>query len=86
MANDILSSSEAEEWLCNTVKLPQYLDAFVSNGFELLSDIQEIDNETLKEVGISKLGHQKRLMREIAKLQQKKQNRCTRIGSNAMCD
>ena len=56
-------------WLSSVVKLPDYFDIFVSNGFDDLSIIQEIQNENdLIELGIEKKGHRLKLMREIQKL------------------
>eukprot|EP01083_Nonionella_stella_P041727 113031_1 len=56
-------------WLKNIVKLAQYEDNFVGNGFENIKTVASIvDKEQLVEIGIHTRGHQTLLMAEIEKL------------------
>ncbi len=55
-------------WLKHTVKLPQYIHNFTSNGFEELDVMEDIKDDDLKAIGIELLGHRMKIMKEIAKL------------------
>ena len=56
-------------WMKTVVKLPQYLDLFIENGFEDLSVIQTLTVNDLMEMGIEKKGHRIKIVQCIAKLQ-----------------
>eukprot|EP01083_Nonionella_stella_P073290 198082_1 len=57
------------EWLTKEVKLDQYYDALVDNGYETLDIVKEITKEEeLREIGIVLNGHVLKLMKEIGKL------------------
>ncbi|XP_069785137.1 caskin-2-like isoform X3 [Narcine bancroftii] len=55
------------EWL-NAIGLPQYHKKLVDNGYDSISFISEITWEDLQEIGITQLGHQKKLMIAVKKL------------------
>ena len=55
-------------WMNTVVKLPQYLDLFIDNGFEDLSVIQALTVNDLQVMGIEKRGHQIKILQCIAKL------------------
>ena len=55
-------------WMISVVKLPQYLDVFIENGFDDLSLIQMMRSNDLEDLGIDKKGHRLKIMREIDKL------------------
>ena len=61
------SKQEAvKKWLKDKVELPQYFDVFIENGFESLDIIKEIQSEQdLNQMGIDKLGHKRKIMKEI---------------------
>ena len=70
-------SSENEEnrereamkrWFSNTVKLPQYFQLFIENGFESFDIIREIEIDELTQIGVDKLGHRKKIIKEISAL------------------
>ena len=61
-------SDEVYKWLEDIVRLPQYYDIFVDNGFDDMEFIKDVTNEDLQEIGIDKLGHRKRLMKCIDEL------------------
>ncbi|XP_029602965.1 caskin-1-like, partial [Salmo trutta] len=59
------------EWL-SAIGLNQYYQVLVQNGYDNIDFITEISWEDLKEIGITKLGHQKKIMlavRRLGKLQ-----------------
>eukprot|EP01084_Bolivina_argentea_P021003 39007_1 len=64
-------TSEAEKlraWLKDTVKLEQYFDMFIENGFDNLEAIKMVTMDVLNMIGIDKIGHKMTLIRHVAKL------------------
>ena len=58
-----------QDWLTFTVGLPQYINNFVSNGFESLDLVLMIRNITdVHGIGVHKLGHKLKIWNEIIKL------------------
>ncbi|XP_067403650.1 caskin-2 isoform X2 [Emydura macquarii macquarii] len=55
------------EWL-SAIGLPQYHKKLVSNGYDSISIVTELTWEELQEIGINKLGHQKKIMLAVKKL------------------
>nr|XP_034960343.1 caskin-2 isoform X1 [Zootoca vivipara] len=55
------------EWL-SALGLPQYHKKLVSNGYDSISIVTDLTWEDLQEIGINKLGHQKKLMLAVKKL------------------
>ncbi|KAG9349777.1 hypothetical protein JZ751_026130 [Albula glossodonta] len=55
------------EWL-SMIGLSQYYQTLVHNGYENIDFITDITWEDLQEIGITKLGHQKKLMLAVKKL------------------
>ena len=53
------------EWLQDVVNLSQYYHTFVDNGFEDLNSIMDITMDELKQIGIFKLGHRKKIFKHI---------------------
>ena len=62
------NESELREWIENKVKLPQYLELLIENGFEDLESLQDITMEHLREIRIDKIGHRIKLMKAVAAL------------------
>ncbi|XP_022542083.2 caskin-1 isoform X3 [Astyanax mexicanus] len=65
------------EWL-TMIGLSQYHQVLVQNGYENIEFITDITWEDLQEIGITKLGHQKKLMlavKKLAELQKSSENR-----------
>ena len=58
--------SAVRDWL-ETIGLPQYADAFEANDIDT-DLLTEIDDQLLKDIGVSSAGHRLRLRRAIAKL------------------
>eukprot|EP01084_Bolivina_argentea_P293981 505740_1 len=60
---------DVKQWIENTVKLPEYYDAFVNNGYETIRFIAEInDAKQLLEIGIIVQEHQEQILEEIRTL------------------
>ena len=63
----VLNSNAVYDWLI-TLKLGQYYDLFMKNGFDDMSFVMEIDDkDTLKEMGIA-LGHRLAIYNGILRL------------------
>eukprot|EP01083_Nonionella_stella_P130632 396486_1 len=59
-----------KQWLKDTVKLSQYAQAFLSNGYESMVIVADISKrKELEEIGITIPGHQVRIMTKIKQLQ-----------------
>ena len=60
---------DVKEWLSTQVRLPQYYNNFVNNGFESLEWIAKIKSkQDLIDIGIKLKGHQMVIMEEINKM------------------
>uniref|UniRef100_A0AAY4A4R4 CASK interacting protein 2 n=1 Tax=Denticeps clupeoides TaxID=299321 RepID=A0AAY4A4R4_9TELE len=59
--------SDIGEWL-SAIGLPQYQKTLAENGYDSVSIVQDVTWEDLQEIGINKLGHQKKLMLAVKKL------------------
>eukprot|EP01083_Nonionella_stella_P236449 830444_1 len=58
------------QWMRYTVKLPQYTEKLVNQGYETMRGIQAINSaEALARCGIKKVGHQTLILAEIVALQ-----------------
>ncbi|CAL8331915.1 unnamed protein product [Merluccius merluccius] len=57
------------EWL-SQLGLSQYYQVLVQNGYENIDFVSDISLEDLQEIGISKLGHQKKLMLGVRRLKE----------------
>jgi len=57
-----------DEWL-ELIRLTDYVKKLKEQGYTTLEKIVDVDVEDLEEIGIKKLGHQKRIMLAIKKLQ-----------------
>ncbi|XP_030631087.1 caskin-2 [Chanos chanos] len=55
------------EWL-GAIGLPQYQKRLAENGYDSISIVRDITWEDLQEIGINKLGHQKKIMLAVKKL------------------
>ncbi|MEQ2311901.1 hypothetical protein AMECASPLE_025365, partial [Ameca splendens] len=59
--------SDLGEWL-SAIGLPQYHKKLSENGYDSISIVKDLTWEDLQEIGIIKLGHQKKLMLAVKKL------------------
>ncbi|KAM5274335.1 caskin-2 [Ctenodactylus gundi] len=55
------------EWLC-ALGLPQYHKQLVSSGYDSMGLVADLTWEELQEIGVNKLGHQKKLMLAVKRL------------------
>ena len=60
--------NEMAVWFRQTLKLPQYLELFESEGFDELEMLSDLNDALLKELGINKMGHRMRILKAIKKL------------------
>ena len=54
-----------KSWLSDKVELPEYFDMFIENGLDDLDILQDINEDELISIGISKLGHRKKILKYI---------------------
>ncbi|KAG7315581.1 hypothetical protein KOW79_020447 [Hemibagrus wyckioides] len=71
------------EWL-SLIGLSQYYQTLVQNGYDNMDFVSDITLEDLHEIGITKLGHQKKLMLAVNRLGEplKKEDTCKERQSN----
>ena len=50
-------------WLRDQVKLPQYFHVLVENGFDDMESIHDLEDAVLKEIGVEKVGHRRKLIK-----------------------
>ena len=61
--NQIEEENEVKAWLRNDLKLPQYIDNFMDEGWDNIDTIvHELEENDLVEMGINKKGHRKKIM------------------------
>ena len=58
--------SEIRKWL-ETIGLAQYADAFEANDIDM-ELLKQVDDQTLKDIGVASAGHRLRIRNAIAKL------------------
>eukprot|EP01083_Nonionella_stella_P071902 193462_1 len=67
-ANINPEQQKLKQWLESDVRLPQYYNVFVENGIEDLTTAALLTMETLKAMGIDKIGHQMKVLNMVIKL------------------
>lgn len=70
-------------WFRDKLKLPEYLDLFVSEGFDDLWVVADLTETHLKELGITKMGHRMKLLREIKKWKKKRKQEVDSVARQA---
>ena len=60
---------DLRRWFVEELSLPQYFDIFVEEGFDDLESVRYITMDDLDAIGISKLGHKKKVLRKAKELQ-----------------
>jgi len=63
------SKQEVQEWLKEKVKLPQYFQVFVQQGFDDLDSIKDVTKDDLNAMGIDKVGHQRKILKQAELIQ-----------------
>ena len=59
---ELTDKERVQKWLEERVKLPQYYELFINQGFEDLDSIRDITKEDLNQMGIDKIGHQRKIL------------------------
>ncbi|XP_039992013.1 caskin-2-like isoform X2 [Xiphias gladius] len=77
--------SDLGEWL-SVIGLPQYQKRLCDNGYDSITIVKDITWEDLQEIGITKLGHQKKLMLAVKRLcdLQRSRNHADRTGGGTL--
>ncbi|XP_065805789.1 caskin-2-like isoform X2 [Labrus bergylta] len=77
--------SDLGEWL-SVIGLPQYQKRLSENGYDSITIVKDITWEDLQEIGITKLGHQKKLMLAVKRLcdLQRSRNNADRAGGGTL--
>uniref|UniRef100_A0A8D2ZIY5 Caskin-2 n=1 Tax=Scophthalmus maximus TaxID=52904 RepID=A0A8D2ZIY5_SCOMX len=77
--------SDLGEWL-SVIGLPQYQKRLSDNGYDSITIVKDITWEDLQEIGITKLGHQKKLMLAVKRLcdLQRSRNHADRTGGGTL--
>ena len=68
-SDDLNDQKDVENWLKDKVKLSQYFQVFVEQGFDDLEHIKDITKEDLEQMGIDKVGHQRRILKQAKLIQ-----------------
>ena len=63
-------TQKLKSWLEDKVGLPQYVDTFIESGIDDLSTASLLTMDTIKGMGIDKIGHQMKILNQISKLKQ----------------
>merc|ERR1712048_596907 len=81
--NEHVCNEKFERWLCDTVKLGQYLGAFRKNECNDIRMIEFFEEDAIeKEVGIKKLFHRKLLMKKANEFKKAQQAFCALLDEN----
>ena len=64
---DITNFGSVEEWL-NVIKMERYIDTFLSAGYTSMDQILRLTVKDLDTLGITLLGHQKKIMNSVQTL------------------
>ena len=57
------------KWLQNDVKLPQYVEAFIKNGYDDMDTVEmTLKKRDLHKIGITTRGHRKKIMMFVNRL------------------
>ena len=61
-------------WMENDVKLSQYTDILIDNGYDEMECIVDITMNELEDIGIDKIGHRKKIFKYSQKLKRNNMN------------
>ena len=68
----VMKAFAVGSWLQNDVRLPQYIDSFIKNGYDDLSTIEHtLKERDLLHIGIKTRGHRKKIMMHAERLKTK---------------
>ncbi len=75
---EISAEEKVKDWIQNRVKLSEYTQLLIENGFDTMDSVCEITNEELTEMGMTKMGHRKRFIKHIQALKGTHQSQINR--------
>jgi len=67
--------NKIKDWLTYKVQLPQYFDLFIENGLDDMDDIKDLTDAELAYIGVTKLGHRKKMLRAMQSVQAEQQRK-----------
>ncbi len=73
--NNDKSESEMDKvriWMNDIVKLPQYSEIIIQNGYDDMESVADIILEDLCSMGVEKIGHRRKIIKNAKKLKEKK--------------
>eukprot|EP01084_Bolivina_argentea_P205992 351794_1 len=59
----ISEEEKLKDWLNTMVKLPQYFETLVTNGYDDLEGVADVTSDELEQIGINKMGHRKKIVK-----------------------
>ena len=63
-----------KEWLSQKVRFPEYYALFIESGIEDLETAALLSEDTMTQIGIKKVGHRMKIMKEVQKLRVNEQD------------
>lgn len=63
----LITQGSIEEWLC-LLRLDEYVQSLLAQGYETVHDVTQLPWEDMEDIGIVKLGHQKKLLLAIKRV------------------
>ena len=61
------SQSCVYTWLNDVVQLPEYFQLFIDEGYDFMDSIMDMNEDDLRDIGIVKKGHRKRILKCLQK-------------------
>ena len=62
-------SFQIERWICDVLKLPEYLGMFIKEGYDSRMSVETLVEKDLQRMGICLKGHRMRIMGYVRSLQ-----------------
>ena len=61
--NKMSKVDEVKKWMKETVDLEQYTDLLINNGYDDMESISDLTMNELKDIGVEKIGHRKKIFK-----------------------
>ena len=71
-----------KRWLSQKVRFPQYFTLFIESGIEDLETAALLNQDTMTQIGIDKVGHRMKIMSELKKLKVNEQDALSVVSSD----
>jgi len=65
---ELNDKERVQKWLKDKVKLPQYYELFIHQGFDDLESIADVTKDDLSQMGIDKVGHQRKILKNAEQI------------------